>query len=81
MAESISEFEPSSTSEDDNVSCYRGDCIGDDDKDDDDDDASHVKGDGCHGDISEHQQISDSQSISSAARLVTQCTAPVNVLS
>ena len=73
MAESISEFEPSSPSEDDNVSHYHGDCAGDDDDDEggDDDDTNHVKGNGCHGDISEHQHISDSQSISSAARLVT----------
>lgn len=66
MAESISEFEPSSASEDDNVSRH-SDCVDDKNDDDDDDD----KGDSCHGDVSEHQHISDSQSISSAARLVT----------
>ena len=66
LAESISEFEPSSASEDDNVSRHHGDCVDDDDGDDDDD----TKGDGCHGDVSEHR-ISDIQSISSGARLVT----------
>lgn len=59
LAEGISEFEPSSESEDSNNIIHdHGDCV---------DDAKHVKGDGCHGDISEHHySISDSQSISSA---------------
>lgn len=63
LAESISEFEPSSESEDDghldDVDHCHGDCD------------DHTEGDGCHGEILEHQDdISDNQSISSVARLV-----------
>lgn len=64
LAESISEFEPSSESEDDghldDVDHCHGDCD------------DHTEGDGCHGEILEHQDdsISDNQSISSIARLV-----------
>ena len=63
LAESITEFEPSSESEDES---HHGHVTHHHGNHDDD-----TNGDGCHGVVSEHQHnISDSQSISSTTRLV-----------
>ena len=62
MAESISEFELSSESEDNGDTCCQSD-FGDDD--------INVEDDGCHDDTSVHEcNISDSQSIISVTRLL-----------
>ena len=62
MAESISEFEPSSGSEDNGDICSHDDFVDDD---------INVEDDGCHNDTSVHEHnISDSQSISSVTRLI-----------
>ena len=69
LAESISEFEASSESEGDECCLDDVDC----NLDDCGNDTNNLKSDSCQGDsnISEHHHgISDSQSISSAARLV-----------